>query len=88
MTSLLGGAIGTRRGAVKVSMVDFATPEYDAEIVTRVVAVTFLVATEKVAEVAPAGIVTDEGTGAAAEVDHRGIVLPRRYALGGIITPR
>jgi len=22
------------------------------------------------------------------EVDHRGIVLPRRYALGGIITPR
>jgi hypothetical protein len=24
---------------------------------------------------------------AAAEVDHRGIVLPRRHALGGIITP-
>jgi hypothetical protein len=24
----------------------------------------------------------------AAEVDHRGIVLPRRNALGGIITPR
>ncbi|MGA9062485.1 MAG: hypothetical protein WB341_12550 [Terracidiphilus sp.] len=24
----------------------------------------------------------------AAEVDHRGIVLPRRHALGGIITPR
>jgi hypothetical protein len=23
-----------------------------------------------------------------AEVDRRGIVLPRRYALGGIITPR
>jgi hypothetical protein len=23
-----------------------------------------------------------------AEVDHRGIVLPRRYPLGGIITPR
>jgi hypothetical protein len=23
-----------------------------------------------------------------AEVDHRGIVLPRRHALGGIITPR
>ncbi|MGC1462589.1 MAG: hypothetical protein WA802_10335 [Terracidiphilus sp.] len=29
-----------------------------------------------------------EAAGAAAEVDHRGIVLPRRYALGGIITPR
>jgi hypothetical protein len=28
-------------------------------------------------------------TGApAAEVDHRGIVLPRRHALGGIITPQ
>jgi len=27
------------------------------------------------------------GTGAA-EVDHRGIILPRRHALGGIITPR
>ncbi len=26
------------------------------------------------------------GTGA--EVDHRGIVLPRRHALGGIITPQ
>jgi len=25
---------------------------------------------------------------AAAEVDHRGIVLPRRHAVGGIITPR
>jgi len=24
----------------------------------------------------------------AVEVDHRGIVLPRRYAAGGIITPR
>jgi len=24
----------------------------------------------------------------AAEIDHRGIVLPRRHALGGIITPR
>jgi len=23
-----------------------------------------------------------------AEIDHRGIVLPRRHALGGIITPR
>lgn len=29
------------------------------------------------------------GSGSApAEVDHRGIVLPRRHALGGIITPR
>jgi hypothetical protein len=26
--------------------------------------------------------------GPAAEVDHRGIVLPRRHAVGGIITPR
>jgi hypothetical protein len=25
---------------------------------------------------------------AALEVDHRGIVLPRRHALGGIITPQ
>lgn len=25
---------------------------------------------------------------ATAEVDHRGIVLPRRHALGGIITPQ
>jgi len=25
---------------------------------------------------------------AAPEVDHRGIVLPRRYAVGGIITPQ
>jgi hypothetical protein len=25
---------------------------------------------------------------AAVEVDHRGIVLPRRHALGGIITPQ
>jgi hypothetical protein len=32
--------------------------------------------------VAPAEPVT------AAEVDHRGIVLPRRHALGGIITPQ
>ncbi len=32
----------------------------------------------------------DEGSAgsAAAEVDHRGIVLPRRSALGGIITPQ
>jgi hypothetical protein len=26
--------------------------------------------------------------GPAAEVDHRGIVLPRRHALGGIISPQ
>lgn len=32
----------------------------------------------------PAGSVS----GPAAEVDHRGIVLPRRHALGGIITPQ
>ena len=29
-----------------------------------------------------------EIAGPAAEVDHRGIVLPRRHALGGIITPQ
>jgi hypothetical protein len=29
-----------------------------------------------------------ETAGAKAEVDHRGIVLPRRHALGGIITPQ
>jgi hypothetical protein len=28
------------------------------------------------------------GARAAVEVDHRGIVLPRRHALGGIITPQ
>jgi RNA polymerase subunit RPABC4/transcription elongation factor Spt4 len=27
-------------------------------------------------------------TGAKAEIDHRGIVLPRRHALGGAITPQ
>jgi hypothetical protein len=27
-------------------------------------------------------------TGAQAEIDHRGIVLPRRHALGGVITPQ
>jgi rRNA maturation endonuclease Nob1 len=27
-------------------------------------------------------------SGPPAEVDHRGIVLPRRHALGGIITPQ
>jgi hypothetical protein len=30
----------------------------------------------------------DRGRRAAVEVDHRGIVLPRRHALGGIITPQ
>jgi hypothetical protein len=30
----------------------------------------------------------DESVGPAAEVDHRGIVLPRRHTLGGIITPQ
>jgi hypothetical protein len=29
-----------------------------------------------------------ENAVSAAEVDHRGIVLPRRHALGGIITPQ
>ena len=30
----------------------------------------------------------DVAKSAKAEVDHRGIVLPRRHALGGIITPQ
>lgn len=30
----------------------------------------------------------EEPLHAAVEVDHRGIVLPRRHALGGIITPQ
>jgi hypothetical protein len=30
----------------------------------------------------------DQSNGPAADVDHRGIVLPRRHALGGIITPQ
>jgi hypothetical protein len=30
----------------------------------------------------------NQTSGPAAEVDHRGIVLPRRHALGGIITPQ
>ena len=30
----------------------------------------------------------DLSSGPKAEVDHRGIVLPRRHALGGIITPQ
>jgi hypothetical protein len=29
-----------------------------------------------------------QSAGPPAEVDHRGIVLPRRHALGGIITPQ
>jgi predicted RNA-binding Zn-ribbon protein involved in translation (DUF1610 family) len=29
-----------------------------------------------------------EPSGPPAEVDHRGVVLPRRHALGGIITPQ
>lgn len=31
---------------------------------------------------------SDAPKNAPAEIDHRGIVLPRRHALGGIITPR
>jgi hypothetical protein len=30
----------------------------------------------------------DQPTGSAAEVDRRGIVLPRRHAVGGVITPQ
>jgi predicted RNA-binding Zn-ribbon protein involved in translation (DUF1610 family) len=30
----------------------------------------------------------DQPSGPPPEVDHRGIVLPRRHALGGIITPQ
>jgi hypothetical protein len=32
--------------------------------------------------------IQDVPKAAPAEVDHRGIVLPRRHALGGIITPQ
>jgi len=32
--------------------------------------------------------ILSEGLPHAVEVDHRGIVLPRRHALGGIITPQ
>ena len=32
--------------------------------------------------------IPDLANAAPAEVDHRGIVLPRRHALGGIITPQ
>jgi hypothetical protein len=31
--------------------------------------------------------VLDKSSGPPLEIDHRGIVLPRRHALGGIITP-
>jgi hypothetical protein len=31
---------------------------------------------------------TDQLAGPPPEVDHRGVVLPRRHALGGIITPQ
>ena len=48
---------------------DLVTPEYDAAIVIRVVAGTFLVATVNVTEVVPAGIVTDAGTVAAFQVE-------------------
>jgi predicted amidophosphoribosyltransferase len=40
-----------------------------------------LVERKSVPELNPAG-------GAPQEVDHRGILLPRRHALGGIITPQ
>ena len=30
----------------------------------------------------------EQAAGAKAEIDHRGIVLPRRHALGGVITPQ
>jgi hypothetical protein len=32
--------------------------------------------------------IPDPSHSAAVEVDHRGIVLPRRHAVGGIITPQ
>jgi hypothetical protein len=35
-----------------------------------------------------AGLPQAEAKAATVEVDHRGIVLPRRHALGGIITPQ
>jgi hypothetical protein len=44
-----------------------------------------LIEREPLAGVETAGA---ETAGARAEVDHRGIVLPRRHALGGIITPQ
>lgn len=67
--SLLGGAIGPRTGGVRVRTADFATPEYEAEIVTRTFAVTFLVVLVNAAEIDPAGILNDAGTGAAVEVE-------------------
>lgn len=36
----------------------------------------------------PALAESNTAGGPKAEVDHRGIVLPRRHALGGIITPQ
>jgi hypothetical protein len=30
----------------------------------------------------------ERGAGTKPEIDHRGIVLPRRHALGGVITPQ
>jgi hypothetical protein len=57
-----------------------------------------LLASETQADWCPAcgGALIDRDAGSAeaqttrspAEVDHRGIVLPRRHALGGIITPQ
>lgn len=35
-----------------------------------------------------AGLPQADAKAAPVEVDHRGIVLPRRHALGGIITPQ
>jgi hypothetical protein len=35
----------------------------------------------------PRESLSEESNHGAAEVDHRGIILPRRYAVGGIITP-
>jgi len=35
-----------------------------------------------------AEVESKEPKAAPAEVDHRGIVLPRRHAVGGIITPQ
>lgn len=34
------------------------------------------------------GIANTDASGPPPDVDHRGIVLPRRHALGGIITPQ
>jgi hypothetical protein len=35
-----------------------------------------------------AALPSTEARTASAEVDHRGMVLPRRHAVGGIITPQ